>query len=128
MDRSPRVKDGDRRDPVTGNFGGCTSKAFPAVDAGRREEEERVEELRRASDRVCALILFSDLPLIDVRIAAANARRLCGRLFPGREALYDRIYLPRFRRLWEQWRTGEPWEGHGPGASRSGSHSITDSA
>jgi hypothetical protein len=74
-----------------------------------REEEARVEELRREAERVCALILFSDLPLIDVRIAAAETRRLCARLFPGREGLYDRIYMPRFRRLWEQWRGDGIW-------------------
>lgn len=66
-------------------------------------------EIRRAADRVCALILYSDLPLIDIRLAAAEVRRICKRHFPERSGLYERLYGSRFRRLWEQWRSGEPW-------------------
>lgn len=82
-----------------------------AVTGDRTAEDEarRVDEIRRAADRVCALILYSDLPLIDVRIAAAEARRLCRQICPGDEALFDRIYGARFRRLWAQWRGGEIW-------------------
>ena len=78
------------------------------VDHDRLEEAE-VAEIQRAADRVCALILYGDLPLIDVQIAAANLRRLISRLAPDRVYLYEWIYLPRFRRLWEQWRRGGLW-------------------
>ncbi len=74
-----------------------------------RREDQASEEIRRAADHVSALILFSDLPLIDIKIAAAAVRRLVGRLAPGETELYDRIYLARFRRLWNQWRGGVPW-------------------
>jgi hypothetical protein len=72
-------------------------------------EERNVREIQRAAERVCALILYSDLPLIDIKIAAADLRRLCARLAPDRAYLYDWIYARRFRRLWEQWRSGERW-------------------
>ncbi len=72
-------------------------------------EERKIVEIGIASDRVCALILYSDLPLIDIRIAASEVRRLVKRHFPERAYLYEWIYAPRYRRLWEQWRGGEPW-------------------
>lgn len=72
-------------------------------------EERNVQEVQRGAERICALILYSDLPLIDIKIASAELRRLCVRLLPDRAYLYDWIYVPRFRRLWEQWRAGERW-------------------
>ena len=87
-------------DPKNGNREG----------APRSQVEEReTREIRLAADRVCALILYSDLPLIDIKIAAADVRRLCRRHFPDRPYLYEWIYGSRFRRLWEQWRGGERW-------------------
>ncbi len=81
------------------------------MDGARRdpEEERKTREIRLASERVCALILYGDMPLIDIRIAAAEVRRLCVRHFPERAWLFDLVYGPRFRRLWEQWRGEEPW-------------------
>ena len=72
-------------------------------------DDRRHVEIQRAADHVCALILYSDLPLIDIRLAAADVRRLCARHFPERTGLYERIYGARFRRLWAQWRGGEVW-------------------
>lgn len=74
------------------------------------DEERRIAEIQRAADRVCALILYSDMPLIDIKIAAANLRRLAKRLIPERSYLCEWIYDRRFRRLWEQWRGGERWD------------------
>jgi hypothetical protein len=62
--------------------------------------------LRRAADRVCCLILISDYPEIDVEIEKAKVRQLAEELFPDRMDLYEMIYESRFRRLWEQFRTG----------------------
>lgn len=73
-------------------------------------EEGKLREIQLASDHICALILYSDLPLIDIRLAAADLRRLCVRHFPERSYLFAWIYDARFRRLWEQWRGGEIWK------------------
>ena len=67
--------------------------------AGISTEDQESREIRLAAERVCALILYSDLPLIDIRIAAANVRRLRRSHFPDREYLYEWIYGSRFRRL-----------------------------
>lgn len=71
----------------------------------RTESDSKdADEIRRAADRICALILYSDLPRVDIDLAGGELRRLCRRRFPERPYLFDWIYAPRFRRLWEQWR------------------------
>ena len=47
--------------------------------------------------------------MIDIRLAAADVRRLCDRHFPERGGLYEILYAARFRRLWTQWRGGQIW-------------------
>ncbi len=56
------------------------------------------------ADRVCQLILSSDLPDVDVAIEKEKVRARCEELFHDRMDLYDMIYESRFQRLWEQWR------------------------
>ena len=56
------------------------------------------------ADRVCTLILSSDLPAIDTEIEKNKVREHCLELYPGREELYEMIYESRFERLWEQFR------------------------
>ena len=84
----------------------ASESTLPARDPA---DERRCREIRHAADRVCALILYSDLPLIDIRLAAADVRRLCDRHFPERGGLYEILYAARFRRLWTQWRGGQIW-------------------
>jgi hypothetical protein len=61
-------------------------------------------ELQRMADRVCVLILSSDLPAIDIEIEKSKVRQQCLELYPDREWLYDMIYESRFERLWDQFR------------------------
>jgi len=75
---------------------------------------EKLERLQRAADRICVLILSSDLPETDILIERSRLRALCEELFPGKEELFDMIYESRFDRLWEQFRNDRPgtegWE------------------
>ncbi len=41
------------------------------------------------ADRVCTLILSSDLPAIDIEIEKNKVRERCLELFPNQEALYE---------------------------------------
>lgn len=66
------------------------------------------ERLRRESDRICALILHSDLEWIDVAIQIEQMRDICRQEDPTREDLFDGLYVQRFQRLWEQWRPRNP--------------------
>ncbi len=62
------------------------------------------QELKRAAERICALILIDDYPEIDIEIEKANLKRRVREMFPDKVRLYEMIYESRFRRLWEQWR------------------------
>ncbi len=64
-------------------------------------------EMQRLADRVCVLILSSDLPVIDIEIEKNKVREHCLELYPDREQLYEMIYESRFQRLWKQFRGEE---------------------
>lgn len=77
---------------------------FEAVDRRERERGwELAEEIRRRADRIVSLILHGDLPRVDVEIEIRSFRAFVVAELPGREELFDGIYLARFRRIWEQW-------------------------
>jgi hypothetical protein len=71
------------------------------------DPRQKMSELQRMADRVCVLILSSDLPAIDIEIEKNKVRERCLELYPDKEDLYDMIYESRFRRLWEQFRGSE---------------------
>ena len=68
------------------------------------DPREPMRELQRMADRVCTLILSSDLPAIDIEIEKNKGREHCLELYPDQEELYEMIYESRFQRLWEQFR------------------------
>ena len=64
-----------------------------------------MREVQRMADRVCTLILSSDLPSIDIEIEKNKVRERCLELYPDREQLYEMVYGNKFQRLWEQFRS-----------------------
>ena len=68
------------------------------------DPRERMCDLQRMADRVCVLILSSDLPAIDIEIEKNKVREFCLERYPDREQLYEMVYESRFQRLWEQFR------------------------
>jgi hypothetical protein len=70
----------------------------------RRTEDMSIRELAAMADRIAALIVGSDYPLIDIEIEKQNLRERISELFPDKIDLYDLIYEPRFRRLKDQFR------------------------
>ncbi|MGA2063053.1 MAG: hypothetical protein ABSG67_21485 [Thermoguttaceae bacterium] len=68
---------------------------------------ESMREIQRLADRVCVLILSSDLPAIDIEIEKNKVREHCLELYPDQEQLYEMIYESRFQRLWDQFREEE---------------------
>lgn len=70
----------------------------------RDDPREGQRELAKMAERVCALILSSDYPDVDVAIEKEKVRAFCEELFPDRMELYEMIYESRFQRLWDQWR------------------------
>jgi hypothetical protein len=71
------------------------------------DPREAMGEVQRMAERVCVLILTSDLAPIDIEIEKNKVRERCLELYPDREQLYDMVYESRFQRLWDQFR-GEP--------------------
>jgi hypothetical protein len=71
------------------------------------DPRQAMREVQRMADRVCVLILSSDLPAIDIEIEKDKVRERCLELCPDREALYEMVYESRFQRLWEQFRGEE---------------------
>jgi hypothetical protein len=81
---------------------------FAGADAKERERDRgRAEEFRRAADRIASLILYGDMPRIDIEIQIRELRRTVLAVFPDKGELFDALYVGRFRRLWEQFRDSD---------------------
>ncbi len=78
-------------------------------EPGVADPRQAMQELQRLADRVCVLILSSDLPAIDIEIEKNKVRERCLEVYPDREQLFEMIYESRFQRLWDQFRQ-EPEE------------------
>jgi len=63
------------------------------------DEDRRVRQLRTAVQLTFSVIAQTDMPLADAEVMVAAVRHTAVRLFPGKESVFDLIYLPRFRRL-----------------------------
>jgi hypothetical protein len=63
------------------------------------EESRRVRRLRIFVHLSLSLIAQGDLGFAEAQELAAAARRLAEELFPGKVAVYDLVYQPKFRRM-----------------------------
>lgn len=70
-----------------------------------RPPDPIAEELQRRADRICALIVGSDYPDVDIEIEIRGLRRWCAERLPDRAELFDLVYGGRFDRLREQFRS-----------------------
>ncbi len=66
-------------------------------------DRKQQEMIQRAADRITFLILYSDLPRIDLEIEISRFKDQVLAQFPEKEALFEMLYGSRFRRLLEQW-------------------------
>ena len=67
---------------------------------------EPAEELKRGADQIASMILYSDLPWVDIAIQIEKLRDRCREIDPEHVDLFEHLYESRFQRLWEQWREG----------------------
>jgi hypothetical protein len=63
------------------------------------EEERRMRRLGRSMDLTAALLRRVDLTLEEAQDVVEHAKRTALTLFPDKEAAFDLIYAPRFRRI-----------------------------
>jgi hypothetical protein len=75
--------------------------------AGEHQDAARARGISIEADKIVSMILTPDMPKADVEIAIRGFRRRVLEEFPGREELFDGLYLGRFRRIWEQFRGEE---------------------
>lgn len=63
------------------------------------DENRRIMELRRLVDFSLAFIAQSDISQLQAQRVVVAVKQRAMVLFPGKEATFDLIYGPRFRRL-----------------------------
>lgn len=68
-------------------------------------ETKQLRSFQRKADDLARLILNTDLAWIDIAIRIESLWYELERHFPLKRELFDMIYVSRFRRLWEQWRS-----------------------
>ena len=73
-----------------------------AMGKGMSSGQEKMALLQHRADRICVLILSTDLPEVDILLERNKLRELCEELFPGQSDWYEMIYESRFDRLWQQ--------------------------
>ena len=64
-----------------------------------REEEKKMRQLRLIVDLAEAVLMQSSLTLRESLDLMDQTKKAALALFPDKEAVYDLIYLPRFRRI-----------------------------
>jgi hypothetical protein len=64
-----------------------------------REEEKKMRRLRFIVDLAEAVLMQSSLTLRESLDLMDQTKKAALALFPDKEAVYDLIYLPRFRRI-----------------------------
>ncbi len=60
--------------------------------------------LKRRSNRICNLILHSDMQWVDIAIEIEKMRQFVEEEAPQKIELFEGLYVSRFQRLWDQWR------------------------
>jgi len=72
-----------------------------------KRETEQLRAFQRAADEISRVILNTDLPWVDIEIRIERLRARAETLFPGKQALFEMVYVSRFNRLRAQWRREE---------------------
>ncbi len=69
------------------------------TEAEIKEEDRRINHLRRLVDFSMAFIAQSPMSPEEARRVVQGVRQQAMALFPGKEETFELIYTPRFRRL-----------------------------
>ena len=70
----------------------------------KSKDRRLAERIRHDADRISSMILYSDMPKVDIEIAIRGFKREVLKVFPNKEQLFNNLYLSRFKRLWHQFR------------------------
>ena len=67
-----------------------------------REENRRIRLIRIASDLLVHVLMTRPVSQAEAEKMISGLRKLVLKLFPGKEHVFDLIYLPRFRRAFRE--------------------------
>ena len=67
-------------------------------------EEDMLAQIKKAQDEIVFHIISNEYAQIDIEIEKEKFKELITKLFPDKSHLYELIFEPRFKRLWEQFR------------------------
>jgi hypothetical protein len=67
-----------------------------------REENHRIRLIRIASDLLVHVLMTRPVSQAEGEKMISGLRKLVLKLFPGKEHVFDLIYLPRFRRAFRE--------------------------
>ena len=70
------------------------------------DERKKAREIQEDAQLICQLILDEHSEDVDIEIAKDNLRQKVEKFFPDKMDVYRMIYEARFKRLWEQFRSG----------------------
>jgi hypothetical protein len=63
-----------------------------------QEENRKIRLLRMSTDMVVQQLMTQPITFQEADRMIVGVRRLASHLFPGKEHVFDLVYLPRFRR------------------------------
>jgi hypothetical protein len=67
-----------------------------------REENRRIRIVRIASDLLVHALITRPVTLAEAEKLISGVRNLALKFFPGKEHVFDLIYMPRFRRAFRE--------------------------
>ena len=70
------------------------------------EERSKAREIQEDAEVICGMILNDQCPDVDIEIARKELEEKVLEYFPDKMETYRMIYDSRFKRLWDQFRTG----------------------
>ncbi len=63
-----------------------------------KDEDKRIRRLRISADLLVHYLMTQPTTRAEAEILIEGVRRLARALFPGKDHVFDLIYMPRFRR------------------------------
>jgi hypothetical protein len=93
---------------ASGPFLSCRCGDRSGAGPTRPRRNRVTEDLRRRADAITWTLLYGDIASIDLDLAIESLREHVRRTLPDRAALFEMIWVARWRRLRDQGWSREP--------------------
>lgn len=78
------------------------------------DERKKAKSIQADAQRICRMILNENCPAVDIDIEKEKLREKVRQFFPDKMQTYRMIYESRFKRLWDQFRSGPGLDSEDP--------------